>query len=191
MTNRTSDSILLADVFVDRWSPRAFSPAPVTEEQLASVFEAARWAPSWMNNQPWYFLYATEGPDRDAFLDVFMDFNRDWAAKAPVIGLILARTELEGFMGRTRDFDVGAATMAMTLQATMLGLSVHLLGGVDVDASFALTGANRDTTEILAGFVMGHQGDPSTLPESLQAKEQASDRKPAAAFALRSTRLPD
>ena len=132
----------MASVFVDRWSPRSFTSDPVTDDELAALFEAARWAPSWMNNQPWLFVYETDGDNRGAILESFMDFNRGWAEAAPVVGLILARTELEGFMARTRDFDVGAATMALTLQATMLGLSVHLLGGIDLDAAYAATGAD-------------------------------------------------
>lgn len=190
MAERTPASPLLDSVFTDRWSPRAFSDKPVTDEQLAAVFEAARWAPSWLNNQPWLFVYETDGPDRDAILDTFMEFNRGWASKAPVVGLTLARTELEGFMARTRDFDTGAAMMAMTLQATMLGLSMHLLGGVEVDAAYELTGADPDNTIVLCGFVVGHQGDPSQLEDKYQEREHPSDRKPVAEFAFKGGRLP-
>ena len=133
-TARTASSSLTNSVFLDRWSPRSFSAEAVTNEQLDALFEAARWAPSWMNNQPWLFAYDTNGDGRQPILDSFMDFNRGWAAAAPVVGLVLARTDLEDFMARTRDFDTGAAMMSLTLQATMLGLSVHLLGGVDLDA---------------------------------------------------------
>ena len=182
---RTSDSELMASVFVDRWSPRSFTSDPVSDDELAALFEAARWAPSWMNNQPWLFVYETDGENRSAILESFMDFNRGWAEAAPVVGLILARTELEDFMARTRDFDVGAATMALTLQATMLGLSVHLLGGIDLDAAYAATGADADTTEILAGFVIGRRGDKEALPEKLQEREAPSDRKPVGEFAFK------
>jgi nitroreductase len=190
MSDRAADSPLVNDLFVERWSPRAFSDEPVTDEQLAAIFEAARWAPSWMNNQPWYFIYATDGPDRDAILNVFMEFNRGWASKAPVVGLVLARTALEGFMARTRDFDTGAATMSMAHQASLLGLSMHLIGGVEVEAAHALTGTDPATTEILAGFMIGHRGDPASLPETLQSKETPSSRKPVSAFAIRGTKFP-
>ena len=129
MPPRRSDAELLDDVFLDRWSPRSFTDEPVTADQLAALFEAARWAPSWMNNQPWYYLYATDGPDREALLGVIMERNREWAQRAPVVGLVVARTALEGMMGRTRDFDTGSATMSLIVQATKLGLCVHLLGG--------------------------------------------------------------
>ena len=188
-TGRTASSPLTNSVFLDRWSPRSFSAEAVTNEQLDALFEAARWAPSWMNNQPWLFAYDTNGDGRQPILDSFMDFNRGWAAAAPVVGLVLARTDLEDFMARTRDFDTGAAMMSLTLQATMLGLSVHLLGGVDLDAAYQATGADRDTTEILCGFVLGHQGEVSALPEALQRKEQASDRKPVSDFVFKGGRV--
>lgn len=190
MTDRTPASPLLNPVFTERWSPRSFSDQPVSDEHLAAVFEAARWTPSWMNNQPWLFVYETDGSDRVAILDTFMEFNRGWASRAPVVGLVLARTELEGFMARTRDFDTGAAMMAMTLQATMLGLSMHLLGGVEVDAAHELTGADPQDTIVLCGFVLGHRGDPSQLEEKLQAREQPSDRKTVDEFAFKGGKLP-
>ena len=138
-----------------------------------------------MNNQPWLFVYETDGDAREAILNSFMEFNRDWAASAPVVGLVLAKTDLEDFMGRTRDFDTGAATMALTLQATLLGLSVHLLGGIDLDSAYEATGADRETTEILAGFIVGHRGDGTELPQKLQEREAPNDRKPVSEFAFR------
>ncbi len=189
MTKRTAQSPLTNSVFLDRWSPRSFSSEPVSDEQLLALFEAARWTPSWMNNQPWMFAYDTDGEGRQAILNSFMEFNREWASAAPVVGLVLARTELEDFMGRTRDFDTGAAMMSLTLQATMVGLSVHLLGGIDLDAAYAATGADRETTEILCGFVVGHRGDGSNLSEKLQEREQPSDRKPISEFAFKGGRI--
>lgn len=176
-------------VFTDRWSPRAFSDAPVTDEQLAALFEAARWTPSWMNNQPWYFVYATEGDDKQAILDVFMDFNRGWAQHAPVAGLMIAKTDLEDFMARTRDYDAGMAGMAMCIQATMLGLSVHMLGGIEIDAAHELIGLDANDGIILGGFVLGHRGDASQLEEKLQEREQPSDRKPVSEFAFKGTKF--
>jgi shikimate kinase/nitroreductase len=188
--SRSSDARLLSPFFVQRTSTRSFTERAVTDDELAAVFEAARWSPSWFNNQPWIFVYETDGADRQAFLDVIVEGNRWWAQTAPVVGLILARTELEGFMARSRDFDVGAATMAMTIQATMLGLSVHLMGGIDLDAAYALTGADPATTEIICGFVIGHKGDGSELPEQYQAREVPSGRKPVAAFVHRGAGMP-
>ena len=179
----------MSQVFLDRWSPRAFSDEPVTGEEMAALFEAARWSPSWMNSQPWYFVYDTDGPGREGILNSFMDFNREWASTAPVVGLVLARTELKDFMARTRDFDTGGATMALTLQATMLGLSVHLLGGIELEPAYEVTGADPEVTEILAGFVIGRQGDASSLSEKLQEREKPSDRKPVSEFAFKGGKL--
>lgn len=189
MTDRRPTSSLTHRVFLDRWSPRAFSPEPITDAELEALFDAARWTPSWMNNQPWIFAYDTDGDGREPILDSFMEFNRSWASAAPVVGLVLARTELEGFMARTRDFDTGAAMMSLTLQATMLGLSVHVLGGIDVDAAYEVTGADPETTEVLCGFVVGRRGEPSLLPDKLQEKEHPSDRKSIAEFAFKGGRV--
>jgi len=191
MSQRTSDAPLLNSVFLDRWSTRSFTSEPITDEQIAALFEAARWSPSWMNGQPWYFVYETDGPDRQAILDTFMDFNREWAARAPMVGLIIAKTELEGFMGRSRDFDCGAAAMALTLQATMMDLSVHLLGGIEVEAAHEVTGADPETSMIIAGFVVGHRGDGSELSESQREKEVPSPRKAVSEFAFKGATLPD
>ena len=83
MSIRTADSPLMNSVFLDRWSPRSFSDEPVTNEQLDAIFEAARWSPSWMNNQPWIFAYDTDGAGREPILNTFMEFNRGWASAAP------------------------------------------------------------------------------------------------------------
>ncbi len=182
---RTSDSPLVNPVFVERWSPRAFSDAPVGDDQLAALFEAARWAPSWMNNQPWLFLYETDGPDRADFEAIISDFNKPWSVAAPVIGLIASRPGLEGFMARTAEFDTGAAMMSFTHQATMLGLHVHLMGGIELELAYDKTGLDRDETNILCAFALGHMGDPTALPEKLQAKETASDRMPVSSFAFK------
>ncbi|HCB34208.1 MAG TPA: nitroreductase [Acidimicrobiaceae bacterium] len=190
MTGRSSDAPALDDVFLRRWSPRSWSDEPVSDDELRTLFEAARWTPSWFNSQPWHYLYADGGPDREALLGVLMDGNRTWARNAPVVGLVIARTGLEGFMARSRDFDTGAATMALIIQATMLGLSVHLMGGIEVDAAHELTGIDPEVAKIVCGFVVGRRGDGSDLDEALAGREHPSDRKPVAEFAFRATQLP-
>jgi nitroreductase len=189
MPERTSDADLLDPVFLERWSPRSFSHEPVSDAELAAVFEAARWAPSWMNNQPWHFVYGTDGPDRDAILAVFNERNRDWAQRAPVVGLVVAITELDGAMGRTRDFDTGAATMAMLIQATKLGLSAHLLGGIDLERAHDLVGLDPEDGSVVCGFVLGRRGPADVLHEKLQERETPSQRKPASDFAIKGSRL--
>ncbi|MEM9517304.1 MAG: nitroreductase family protein [Actinomycetota bacterium] len=190
MSQRVPDSHLVHDVFVERTSTRSFTDQSVTDDELAAVFEAARWAPSWMNNQPWYFVYATEGADRTGILYTFLESNRIWAQNAPVAGLVIARTELEGAMARTRDFDVGIATGGLIIQAGLLGISVHLLGGIDVDAAHELTGADPAISEVICGFVMGRKGDGRELSEKLRAREVPSQRKSVGDFAHRGATLP-
>lgn len=181
---RTSASPLTDSVFLDRWSPRSFSDKPVGEDQLAALFEAARWAPSWMNNQPWVYLYETDGPDRADMEAIISEFNRGWASKAPVLGLIVSRPGVEGFMARTAEFDTGAAVMSFNLQATMLGLAVHLMGGIELELAYERTGLDPETSTIICGFALGYQGDGSELSDKLQAREKPSPRMPADQFAF-------
>ncbi len=188
MTDRVPSSALTSSVFVDRWSTRAFVDEPLGDDEVTALFDAARWAPSWMNNQPWIFVYDTEAEGRRRILETFMERNRSWASSAPLVGLVLAHTELTDFMARTRDFDTGAAAMSLALQATMLGLSAHMLGGIDVEAAHALTETDPATTTILCGFVVGRRGDPAALPEGLRERELPSQRKPLDEIAVRLTR---
>ncbi len=190
--NRTSQVAGVNGVFLQRWSPRSWANTAVTDEQLAALFEAARWTPSWFNNQPWYYLYATqaEAADHAALIDVFMQGNQVWAKNAPVVGLMIAHTKLEDFMARSRDFDTGAAAMALAIQAAMLGLSVHMMGGIELEAAHKLTGIDPEKAKIICGFALGVRGDGSDLDENLAQREQPSDRKPVSEFAFRATQLP-
>lgn len=183
--DRIPESPDVNKVFVERWSPRSFSDKKVSDEQLAALFEAARWTPSWMNGQPWVFLYETDGPDRADMESIISEFNRPWATRAPVLGLVVARPAFEGFMGRTSEFDTGAATMALTLQASMMGLIVHLMGGIELDLAYEKTGLDPETSNFMCGFALGYQGDVSNLTENYAAKEQPSDRMSSSGFAFK------
>ena len=189
MNQRKSDAELMDPVFLERWSPRSFSDEPITDDELAALFEAARWSPSCFNNQPWYYVYETDGEGRRAILDTFLERNRQWAQQAPVVGLMIARSTLEGDLARSRDFDAGAAAMAMVIQATMLGLSAHLMVGIHVDAAHELIGLDPDEGKVVCGFVIGRRGDPSALPDPLRERERPSDRKPVSEFAFKGARL--
>src|SRR5262245_53806068 len=115
--------------FTARWSPRAFAPTPVTKEQLATLFEAARWAPSCYNEQPWLVGYATSAADRERMLVLLVEGNRSWASKAPVLGIAFARRNFthNGKPNRWGPFDTGAASFALALQAHALGLATHFM----------------------------------------------------------------
>ena len=163
----------------DRWSPRAFGERPVEVGQLYRIFEAARWAPSSFNEQPWGFIVATrEDPEaHDAIADCLAETNR-WAAAAPVLmvsvaKLIFARNEKPN---RHAHHDLGMAVALMLVQATDLGLVAHQLGGFDVDKARE-TLQIPDNHEPLAVIAMGHPGDAEKLPLELQQKEYAPRRR--------------
>ena len=183
VNERLSNAKLLNPIFLNRWSPRAFSGEPVSEDELAAVFEAARWAPSCYNMQPWHYIYESDGDSRQAILDTFMDGNRIWAQQAPVVGLVVALVKAKG--AGSRDFDVGAATMAMTLQATMLGLYTHMMAGIHVEAAHELIGLKREDGKVICGFVLGRQGDASVLPEFLREREKPNSRQLVSEFVVK------
>ena len=173
--------------FLDRWSPRAFAPDPVSEQQLAALFEAARWAPSCFNEQPWLFLYATEEADLRRFRSLIVEVNRKWADAAPALVLVFARRQFarNGKANRHSSFDAGAAWMSLALQARRLGLDTHAMAGFDEDASYDVLAVPRDRYEAMAVIAIGHRGDPGSLPEPLAQKESPNGRRPLSEVAYR------
>jgi len=172
--------------FLERWSPRAFADDPVDAAHLASLFEAARWAPSCFNEQPWLFVYAVEAEDRARVLDLLVEANRAWARRAPVLGVVFARRHFarNGDANRWAAFDAGAASMSLALQAGRLGLAAHFMGGFDADRAGEALGAPASDYEPMAAFALGRRGDASSLPEALAERERPSGRKPLAEVAV-------
>jgi nitroreductase len=170
----------LHDLLRRRWSPRAFSERPVERQKLHSLFEAARWAPSSNNEQPWNFVLATkEQPEEYArLLHCLNAKNQVWAQRAPVLMLSVARITFsdDGTPNRHAFHDVGQAVADLTVEATDLGLWVHQMAGFDVERA-------RQTLAIPAGYepvamvVIGYYGDPTLLPEPLQQRERAPRRR--------------
>ncbi|HZV86430.1 MAG TPA: nitroreductase family protein, partial [Candidatus Binatus sp.] len=123
------------DLIRDRWSPRAFANKPVEPAMLASIFEAARWAPSSSNEQPWAYLVATkDDPENFAkMLSVLVEFNAGWAKAAPVLVLAVAELKFHanGNPNRNAFYDTGAATALLSVEATARGLRVHQMAGFD------------------------------------------------------------
>lgn len=173
-------------IFLERWSPRSYLDQPVSAEDLKTVFEAARWAPSCYNEQPWLFLYTQEPALHAKVAATFAPTNHVWAQHAPVAGIIFGRRRFthNGKDNAFHAFDAGAAAFAMSLQANRLGLGTHLLGGFDPEPSYELYGVPREDYVALAAFVMGHRGDPATLPEEYQARELPSARKELSTIAM-------
>jgi nitroreductase len=163
------------DVIRDRRSRRAFSTRPIEAEKITSLFEAARWAPSSMNDQPWAYIYATKGqPLWDSLFDALNDGNKLWAKDAPLLVLSLARKNfaLNGRPNASAHYDLGAANAFLTLQATDLGLNIHQMGGFDHQK--AVVNLNIPTTyELGVIMAVGYQGDPELLSDNLRQRELA------------------
>ncbi|MGZ8361547.1 MAG: nitroreductase family protein [Allosphingosinicella sp.] len=188
MTPRTADRPI-DPLFLQRWSPRAFDGSDLPDEHLQTIFEAARWAPSAFNSQPWRFLYARRGDANWArFLDLLIPFNQSWAHSASVLIYILSESLTETKPGvwkesHSHSFDAGAAWVSLALQATRLGYHAHGMSGVDFDRARVELGV-PDRFRVEAAAVVGRIGDPATLPERLQAREFPSDRRPVGEFAF-------
>ena len=167
--------------FLDRWSPRAFSPAPVDEATLATLFEAARWAPSCMNEQPWLFLYGSTPEELEYYRPILEASNREWADRAPVLAVIFARRTFSrtGKPNRWAQFDAGAAWLSLALQARALGLYAHAMGGFHEDVAYEALHVSREEYEAMAVVAIGRHGDPALLPPKHRAREHPNGRKPA------------
>jgi nitroreductase len=189
MTERTAETAI-APLFLDRWSPRAFDGGAVPQADLDTMFDAARWAPSAYNAQPWTFLYAVKGDANwDRFLAGLVPFNQGWAKEAGALVYFVSDTLMNGddpekaAPSHTHSFDTGAAWASFAFQAHILGYHTHGMSGVDFDAvAKELKVPSRYKVE--AAAVVGRIGDPATLPEDLRAREVKSDRKPLATAAI-------
>jgi nitroreductase len=165
--------------FTERWSPRAFSPQPLAEADLLSLLEAARWAPSASNSQPWLFLVATTPEERARFIGLLHPGNQIWAREAPALLFLL--TQHRSPSGREREsagFDAGAAWISLALQARKLGLYAHAMGGFDRQRVYDELQIPAEEYTVMVAIAVGRYGDPAQLPEELQAREHPSPRKP-------------
>jgi nitroreductase len=180
-------------LFVSRWSPRSFDGRPVPDEVLRGLFEAARWAPSCYNDQPWLFVLATEQADRERFLAALVEFNRQWAAAAPALAFVFARGTFlhNGTANRWGQFDAGAAWVSLALQAHLSGLAVHGMGGFDVEQAHQACGVPTEGWTAMAGIAIGYPGKREALPEALREREQPSGRRPLASVLHRGRFRPE
>jgi nitroreductase len=163
-----------------RWSPRAMSGQPLTDEELLTLFEAGRWAPSTSNEQEWRYVYARHGSkDWPKFFDLLAEGNRVWCHRAAMLVVILAHKVFSrsGKPNPVHLFDTGCSFENIALQGTAMGLVVHGMAGFEYER--ARTALNvPDDFAVVAMFAAGHPGDPAELPETLQKREVPSDRKP-------------
>lgn len=170
--------------FVNRWSPRAFTGADISEETVLTFMEAARWAPSSYNSQPWRFIYARRGTAHwDGLLGLLNDFNRSWAQNASVLIIVLSKTIFTPpgasapAPAITHSFDTGSAWAYMALQASLSGWHAHGMAGFDRDKARVELGVPADFS-VEAAVAIGKLGDKSLLPERMQAGETPSSREP-------------
>lgn len=167
-------------IFLERWSPRAFSSKSIEDEKMHIIFEAARWAPSCFNEQPWKFLVAKDQQNLEVFRSILASKNQIWANKAPVLMFALAKKNFayNGKPNTWAEFDTGAAWMSMALQARELGIYTHGMAGFDAEKAYELLNINRDEFKVIAAIAMGYMGDSKDLPEDIAEREKPSDRKP-------------
>ena len=175
-------------LMVERWSARAFDESAIPDADLQVIFEAAGWAPSSYNLQPWKFLYAKRGDANwQRFLDLLVPFNASWAKDAAVLIYFVSDSMSgEGADAKpspTHSFDTGAAWAQMALQASAMGYHAHGMIGFDIDrARTELKVPERYRVE--AATVIGRQGPKERLPEKLQEREVPSTRKPVSEIAI-------
>ena len=176
----------IEDVISRRWSPRAFEERAVEPDKLKRLFEAARWAPSSNNEQPWRFLVATRDNESEyeKLFGCLSEGNAKWVFRAPVLMLSVASLLFEdnGKPNRHALHDTGMAVENLVLQATALGLQAHQMAGYDMDKA-------RRECQIPTGFepvamiAIGYPGDPSVLPDYLRERElKPRDRQPIVDF---------
>jgi nitroreductase len=188
MTDRQADHPI-DPLFLERWSPRAFDGSEVPDADLETMFEAARWAPSAFNSQPWHFLYAKRGDANwDRFLSLLIPWNQSWAHTASVLVYIVSdslpftdKKTGAPAPSTTHSFDAGAAWVSLALQATRMGYHAHGMSGIQYDIAQAELGLTERYV-LNAACVIGRIGDVAQLDERLQAREHPSDRKPQSDF---------
>ena len=176
-------------LFLDRWSPRAFDGSDIPDGDLLTLFEAARWAPSAFNSQPWHFLYAKRGDANwERFLSLLIPWNQGWAQTASVLVYIVSdtlpftdKTTGQPTPSTTHSFDAGAAWACLALQAARSGYFAHGMSGIQYELARAEL-ALPERFHLNAACVIGRIGDPAMLDEKLRAREVPSGRRSIGEF---------
>lgn len=178
----------ILDTILDRWSPRTMSGESLSEKELMTLFEAARWAPSSFNSQPWRFIYAERGTEAwEKFKKFLVEFNQKWCEKAAALIVVISKNTFDhdGSFSRTHSFDTGAAWENMAIQGNAMGLVVHGMSGFDYDrVKKELTIPDGYTVEAM--IAVGKPGQKRTL-KSLQEIEEVSQRKPLSELVSKNT----
>jgi nitroreductase len=183
-SDKRSSDFPIDPLFVDRWSPRAMTGEPITDDELFVLFEAARWAPSSGNLQPWRMFYAhRDTAEWPTFFALLKENNQTWCRNAAVL-IVVASQQFSSRSGaplRTHSYDAGAAWQNFALQGTRSGLVVHGMAGFDYEKAQQQLGI-PETWRVEAMIAVGRPGNAAELSESLQDRETPSPRHPVSAF---------
>jgi nitroreductase len=167
-------------LILNRWSPRSMTGEALNDDDIMSLFEAARWAPSSYNNQPWRFIYAKRNTKHwDRFFNLLMEGNKIWAKNAALLIVVISRKNFE-FNEKpaiTHQFDAGSAWENLSLEASSRGIVAHGMQGFDYKKAGVDLGIPPDF-EVMAMIAIGKKGPKEILPSELQEKEKLTDRKP-------------
>lgn len=186
--SRTSEYPIDA-FFLDRWSPRAFTDDRIDRDDMLTILDAAHWAPSSGNSQPWRFIYGLRGtPAFDAILDLLVAGNQRWARNAAALIVIVSKSYRVASNGDhkpayTHSFDTGAAWFSVIAQAMKLGYHAHGMEGFDKERAVEVLGL-PDGFRVEAAAAIGRMADKATLPEELREREVPSGRKALAEIAF-------
>jgi nitroreductase len=174
-------------IFLDRWSRRALSTTAIPPETVRSLFEAARWAPSASNAQPWLFIFNDDEETLARARPLVNERNRVWAGRAPLLIFVFARRTHpeDGRPLRTGTFDTGAAWFSLALQAHKLGLSTRAMGGINHEAAYEVLGVPRDLFESMAAVAVGYPGAREDLPAEVAERDVPSNRRTVDSFAFK------
>ena len=186
---RTSDHPIDA-MFLERWSPRAFTGEAIAEADLLTMLEAGRWAASSYNSQPWRFLYARrDTPHWERFLGLLVPFNQSWAKDASALVILVSNSMMRppgaeaDVPSHSHSLDAGAASGYVALQAMRMGWHVHGMVGFDIERAFAELNVPQGH-RVEAAYAVGRLGDKSRLPDMLREREGPSPRRPLAELAF-------
>lgn len=177
----------VAPFFIERWSPRAFRPVPISEGELMTMLEAARWAASSGNAQPWRFVYARrETSAWPTLLDLLTPNNRGWAQNASALVFFVSNTKIvrdgKPVDSPTHTYDTGTASGYFVMQALHMGWHTHGMYGFDHEKAPSVLRVPADH-QVEAVYAVGRIGERASLPEALQAREVPSQRRPLSELA--------
>ena len=177
-TKRTS-VYSINPLILSRWSPRSMTGEELGDDDIMSLFEAARWAPSSFNNQPWRFIYAKRNTEHwDRLFNLLVDVNKTWAKNAALLAVVISRKNFEfnEKPARTHQFDTGSAWENLALEASSRGIVAHGMQGFDYEKAKTELRIPADF-EVMAMIAIGKRGPKENLPTELQDKEKPNDRK--------------